>query len=164
MMDELRKGARVEVDDPELKAIQAVKEGDREKAKNLYRETLRIVQENPETRQHFLFPDVLHYELARLYLGEGKMKEAERELLEALKYSDDNTLHLELGRVLMHQGKKEAAFKEFQRVAQSSLNPSQRQVLAQYFEQLGRKDLAEEQRKLAEKERPQGMTLPLNIR
>lgn len=164
MMEELRKNARVEIYDPELQAIQAFREGDREKAKKLYREALRIARENPESRQHSLFPDVLHYELARLYLGDGKMKEAEREIREALKYSNDNDLHLELGRVLMHQGKKEAALKELQGVARSSPTPNQRNLLAQYFEQLGRKDLAEEQRKLAEKERPKGMTLPLNIR
>jgi hypothetical protein len=51
------------------------------------------------------------------------------------------------------------------KVAESSPTPSQRLVLANYFEQLGRKDLAEKQRKLAEKEGGSGgLSIPLTIR
>lgn len=154
LMTERRKNARMELLDPELQAIQAIQDGNREQAEQFYREALRITEENPDARQHFLFPEVLHYELSRLYLGDGKLKEAEREVRKALEYSDENDLHLQLGIVLMMQGKKKAALKEFQHVADSSPTYYQRLQLASYFEQLGRKELAEKQRKLAEKEKP----------
>jgi tetratricopeptide (TPR) repeat protein len=121
--------------------------------------------ENPEARRHFLFPDLIHYQLSRLYMGQGKLKEAEREIRKALDYSDDNELHIQLGSILLLQGKKDAALKEFMKVAESSPTPSQRLVLANYFEQLGRKDLAEKQRKLAEKEGgSSGLSIPLTVR
>jgi Tfp pilus assembly protein PilF len=82
-----------------------------------------------------------------------------------LDYSDDNELHIQLGSILLLQGKKDAALKEFMKVAESSPTPSQRLVLANYFEQLGRKDLAEKQRKLAEKEGGSGgLSIPLTVR
>jgi len=74
-------------------------------------------------------------------------------------------LHLQLGSILVLQGKKDAALKVFQKVANSNPTPAQRFSLASYFEQLGRKDLAEQQRKLAEKEGgPGGFSVPLSVR
>jgi len=129
-------------------------------------EALRIVTENPDVRyRRYLSPDLLHYRLSSLYLRQGKLKEAEREIRKALEYSDDNDLHIQLGSILMLQGKKDAALKEFLHVANSSPTPGQRFSLANYFEQLGRKDLAEKQRKLAEKESGQaGLSIPLTVR
>ena len=165
LLQELREKARIEIYDPELKAIAASREGNTEEAIRYYREALKIALENPEARRHFLFPDLIHYQLSRLYMGQGKLKEAEREIRKALDYSDDNELHIQLGSVLLLQGKKEAALKEFMKVADSSPTPSQRLVLANYFEQLGRKDLAEKQRKLAEKEGSSGgLSIPLTVR
>jgi parvulin-like peptidyl-prolyl isomerase/Tfp pilus assembly protein PilF len=165
LLQELRERARIEIYDPELKAIAASREGNTEEAIRYYREALKIALENPEARRHFLFPDLIHYQLSRLYMGQGKLKEAEREIRKALDYSDDNELHIQLGSVLLLQGKKEAALKEFMKVADSSPTPSQRLVLANYFEQLGRKDLAEKQRKLAEKEGgSDGLSIPLTVR
>lgn len=165
LLQDLRQSARVEVYDPELKAIVASREGNTEEAIRYYREALRIFNENPEARRHFIYPDVIHYQLSRLYMGQGKLKEAEREIRKALEYSDDNELHIQLGSILMLQGKKEAALKQFLKVADSSPNPSQRFILANYFEQLGRKDLAEKQRKLAEKEQGSaGLSIPLTVR
>jgi parvulin-like peptidyl-prolyl isomerase len=165
LLQELRERARIEIYDPELKAIAASREGNTEEAIRYYREALKIALENPEARRHFLFPDLIHYQLSRLYMGQGKLKEAEREIRKALDYSDDNELHIQLGSVLLLQGKKEAALKEFMKVAESSPTPSQRLVLANYFEQLGRKDLAEKQRKLAEKEGSSGgLSIPLTVR
>jgi parvulin-like peptidyl-prolyl isomerase/Flp pilus assembly protein TadD len=165
LLQELRERARIEIYDPELKAIAASWEGNTEEAIRYYREALKIALENPEARRHFLFPDLIHYQLSRLYMGQGKLKEAEREIRKALDYSDDNELHIQLGSILLLQGKKDAALKEFMRVAESSPTPSQRLVLANYFEQLGRKDLAEKQRKLAEKEGGSGgLSIPLTIR
>jgi len=165
LLQELRERARIEIYDPELKAIIASREGNTEEAIRYYREALKIALENPEARRHFLFPDLIHYQLSRLYMGQGKLKEAEREIRKALDYSDDNELHIQLGSILLLQGKKEAALKEFMKVAESSPTPSQRLVLANYFEQLGRKDLAEKQRKLAEKEGGSGgLSIPLTVR
>lgn len=165
LLQELRERARIEIYDPELKAIAASREGNTEEAIRYYREALKIALENPEARRHFLFPDLIHYQLSRLYMGQGKLKEAEREIRKALDYSDDNELHIQLGSILLLQGKKDAALKEFMRVAESSPTPSQRFVLANYFEQLGRKDLAEKQRKLAEKEGGSGgLSIPLTVR
>ncbi len=165
LLQELRERARIEIYDPELKAIAASREGNTEEAIRYYREALKIALENPEARRHFLFPDLIHYQLSRLYMGQGKLKEAEREIRKALDYSDDNELHIQLGSILLLQGKKDAAFKEFMKVAESSPTPSQRLVLANYFEQLGRKDLAEKQRKLAEKEGGSGgLSIPLTVR
>jgi parvulin-like peptidyl-prolyl isomerase/Tfp pilus assembly protein PilF len=165
LLQELRERARIEIYDPELKAIVASREGNTEEAIRYYREALKIALENPEARRHFLFPDLIHYQLSRLYMGQGKLKEAEREIRKALDYSDDNELHIQLGSILLLQGKKDAALKEFMRVAESSPTPSQRLVLANYFEQLGRKDLAEKQRKLAEKEGGSGgLSIPLTVR
>ncbi|MCC6036928.1 MAG: peptidylprolyl isomerase [Armatimonadetes bacterium] len=165
LLQELRERARIEIYDPELKAIVASREGNTEEAIRYYREALKIALENPEARRHFLFPDLIHYQLSKLYMGQGKLKEAEREIRKALDYSDDNELHIQLGSTLLLQGKKEAALKEFMKVAESSPTPSQRLVLANYFEQLGRKDLAEKQRKLAEKESGSGgLSIPLTVR
>jgi len=165
LLQELRERARIEIYDPELKAIAASREGNTEEAIRYYREALKIALENPEARRHFLFPDLIHYQLSRLYMGQGKLKEAEREIRKALDYSDDNELHIQLGSILLLQGKKDAALKEFMKVAESSPTPSQRLVLANYFEQLGRKDLAEKQRKLAEKEGGSGgLSIPLTVR
>jgi len=165
LLQELRERARIEIYDPELKAIVASREGNTEEAIRYYREALKIALENPEARRHFLFPDLIHYQMSRLYMGQGKLKEAEREIRKALDYSDDNELHIQLGSILLLQGKKDAALKEFMRVAESSPTPSQRFVLANYFEQLGRKDLAEKQRKLAEKEGGSGgLSIPLTVR
>jgi parvulin-like peptidyl-prolyl isomerase/Tfp pilus assembly protein PilF len=165
LLQELRERARIEIYDPELKAIVASREGNTEEAIRYYREALKIALENPEARRHFLFPDLIHYQLSRLYMGQGKLKEAEREIRKALDYSDDNELHIQLGSILLLQGKKDAALKEFMKVAESSPTPSQRLVLANYFEQLGRKDLAEKQRKLAEKEGSSGgLSIPLTVR
>jgi len=165
LLQELRERARIEIYDPELKAIIASREGNTEEAIRYYREALKIALENPEARRHFLFPDLIHYQLSRLYMGQGKLKEAEREIRKALDYSDDNELHIQLGSILLLQGKKDAALKEFMKVAESSPTPSQRLVLANYFEQLGRKDLAEKQRKLAEKEGGSGgLSIPLTVR
>ncbi|MER3500909.1 MAG: hypothetical protein C4295_05415 [Candidatus Fervidibacterota bacterium] len=165
LLQELREKARIEVYDPELKAILAAREGKNDEAIRYYREALRIATENPDARRHFLFPDLLHYQLSRLYMSEGKLKEAEREIRKALEYSDDNDLHLQLGSILVLQGKKDAALKVFQKVANSNPTPAQRFSLASYFEQLGRKDLAEQQRKLAEKEGgPGGFSVPLSVR
>ncbi len=165
LLRELQERARIEVYDPELKAIVASREGNTEEAIRYYREALKVAIENPEARRHFLFPDLIHYQLSRLYMGQGKLKEAEQEIRKALDYSDDNELHIQLGSILLLQGKKEAALKEFMKVAESSPNPSQRFVLANYFEQLGRKDLAEKQRKLAEKESGSGgLSIPLTVR
>jgi parvulin-like peptidyl-prolyl isomerase/Tfp pilus assembly protein PilF len=165
LLQELRERARIEIYDPELKAIVASREGNTEEAIRYYREALKIALENPEARRHFLFPDLIHYQLSKLYMGQGKLKEAEREIRKALDYSDDNELHIQLGSILLLQGKKEAALKEFMKVAESSPTPSQRLVLANYFEQLGRKDLAEKQRKLAEKEGSSGgLSIPLTVR
>ena len=165
LLQELRERARIEIYDPELKAIVALREGNTEEAIRYYREALKIALENPEARRHFLFPDLIHYQLSRLYMGQGKLKEAEREIRKALDYSDDNELHIQLGSILLLQGKKDAALKEFMKVAESSPTPSQRLVLANYFEQLGRKDLAEKQRKLAEKEGGSGgLSIPLTVR
>ncbi len=165
LLQELRERARIEIYDPELKAIAASQEGNTEEAIRYYREALKIALENPEARRHFLFPDLIHYQLSRLYMGQGKLKEAEREIRKALDYSDDNELHIQLGSILLLQGKKEAALKEFMKVAESNPTPSQRHVLANYFEQLGRKDLAEKQRKLAEKEGSSGsLSIPLTVR
>lgn len=165
LLQELRERARIEIYDPELKAIAASREGNTEEAIRYYREALKIALENPEARRHFLFPDLIHYQLSRLYMGQGKLKEAEREIRKALDYSDDNELHIQLGSILLLQGKKDAALKEFMKVAESSPTPSQRFVLANYFEQLGRKDLAEKQRKLAEKEGGSGgLSIPLTVR
>jgi parvulin-like peptidyl-prolyl isomerase len=165
LLQELRERARIEIYDPELKAIAASREGNTEEAIRYYREALKIALENPEARRHFLFPDLIHYQLSRLYMGQGKLKEAEREIRKALDYSDDNELHIQLGSILLLQGKKDAALKEFMKVAESSPTPSQRFVLANYFEQLGRKDLAEKQRKLAEKEGSSGgLSIPLTVR
>jgi parvulin-like peptidyl-prolyl isomerase/Tfp pilus assembly protein PilF len=165
LLQELRERARIEIYDPELKAIVASREGNTEEAIRYYREALKIALENPEARRHFLFPDLIHYQLSKLYMGQGKLKEAEREIRKALDYSDDNELHIQLGSILLLQGKKDAALKEFMKVAESSPTPSQRLVLANYFEQLGRKDLAEKQRKLAEKEGGSGgLSIPLTVR
>jgi tetratricopeptide (TPR) repeat protein len=165
LLQELRERARIEIYDPELKAIVASREGNTEEAIRYYREALKIALENPEARRHFLFPDLIHYQLSRLYMGQGKLKEAEREIRKALDYSDDNELHIQLGSILLLQGKKDAALKEFMKVAESSPTPSQRLVLANYFEQLGRKDLAEKQRKLAEKEGGSGgLSIPMTVR
>jgi len=165
LLQELREKARIEVYDPELKAILAAREGKNDEAIRYYREAFRIATENPDARRHFLFPDLLHYQLSRLYMSEGKLKEAEREIRKALEYSDDNDLHLQLGSILVLQGKKDAALKVFQKVANSNPTPAQRFSLASYFEQLGRKDLAEQQRKLAEKEGgPGGFSVPLSVR
>jgi tetratricopeptide (TPR) repeat protein len=165
LLQELRERARIEIYDPELKAIVASREGNTEEAIRYYREALKIALENPEARRHFLFPDLIHYQLSRLYMGQGKLKEAEREIRKALDYSDDNELHIQLGSILLLQGKKDAALKEFMKVAESSPTPSQRLVLANYFEQLGLKDLAEKQRKLAEKEGGSGgLSIPLTVR
>jgi parvulin-like peptidyl-prolyl isomerase/Tfp pilus assembly protein PilF len=165
LLQELRERAQIEIYDPELKAIAASREGNTEEAIRYYREALKIALENPEARRHFLFPDLIHYQLSKLYMGQGKLKEAEREIRKALDYSDDNELHIQLGSILLLQGKKDAALKEFMKVAESSPTPSQRLVLANYFEQLGRKDLAEKQRKLAEKEGGSGgLSIPLTVR
>jgi len=165
LLRELQERARIEIYDPELKAVAASREGNTEEAIRYYREALKVALENPEARRHFLFPDLIHYQLSRLYMGQGKLKEAEQEIRKALDYSDDNELHIQLGSILLLQGKKEAALKEFMKVADSSPTPGQRQVLANYFEQLGRKDLAEKQRKLAEKESGSGgLSIPLTVR
>ncbi|MCS7263287.1 MAG: peptidylprolyl isomerase [Armatimonadetes bacterium] len=165
LLQDLRNSAKVEIYDPELKAIMASREGKTDEAIRYYREALKIFNENPEARRHFIFPDVIHYQLSRLYMGQGKLKEAEREIRKALEYSDDNELHIQLGSILMLQGKKDEALKQFLKVANSSPTPSQRFILANYFEQLGRKELAEKQRKLAEKaSSPTGLSIPLNVR
>lgn len=165
LLRELRERARIEIYDPELKAIAADREGKTEEAIKYLREALKIASENPDARRHYLFPDLLHYRLSRLYMRDGKLKEAEREIRKALEYSDDNDLHIQLGSILMLQGKKDTALKEFLKVVDSSPTPSQRHILANYFEQLGRKDLAEKQRKLAEKEGgSSGLSIPLTVR
>ncbi|MCX7643069.1 MAG: peptidylprolyl isomerase [Armatimonadetes bacterium] len=162
LLRDLRESARIEIYDPELKAITAEREGKTEEAIKFLMEAVKIASENPDARyRHFLFPDLLHYRLSSLYLRQGKLKEAEREIRKALEYSDDNDLHIQLGSILMLQGKKEAALKAFLKVAESSPTPGQRLMLANYFEQLGRKDLAEKQRKLAEKEGgPSSLSIP----
>ncbi len=165
LLRDLRERARIEIYDPELKAIAAEREGKTEEAIKYLQEALKIASENPDARHHYLFPDLLHYRLSSLYMRDGKLKEAEREIRKALEYSDDNDLHIQLGSILMLQGKKDAALKEFLKVADSSPTPSQRHILANYFEQLGRKDLAEKQRKLAEKEGGLGgLSIPLTVR
>ncbi|MFN3420930.1 MAG: peptidylprolyl isomerase [Armatimonadota bacterium] len=165
LLRDLRERARIEIYDPELKAIAAEREGKTEEAIKYLREALKIASENPDARHHYLFPDLLHYKLSSLYMRDGKLKEAEREIRKALEYSDDNDLHIQLGSILMLQGKKDAALKEFLKVADSSPTPGQRHILANYFEQLGRKDLAEKQRKLAEKEGGLGgLSIPLTVR
>ncbi|MFN4179685.1 MAG: peptidylprolyl isomerase [Armatimonadota bacterium] len=165
LLRDLRERARIEIYDPELKAIAAEREGKTEEAIKYLKEALKIATENPDARRHYLFPDLLHYKLSSLYMREGKLKEAEREIRKALEYSDDNDLHIQLGSILMLQGKKDAALKEFLKVADSSPTPGQRHILANYFEQLGRKDLAEKQRKLAEKEGGLGgLSIPLTVR
>ncbi len=163
LLRELHERARIEIFDPELKAVMAQRQGDTEEAIRSLKEALRIAEENPEARRHFLFPDLLHYKLSQLYLGNGKLKEAEREIRKALEYSDDNDLHLQLGSILLLQGKKDAALKVFQKVANSNPTPAQRYNLANYFEQLGRKDLAKQQQELAEKEsKGSGLSIPLS--
>ncbi len=165
LLRDLRESAKIEIYDPELKAIAAEREGNTEEAIKHLREALKIAAENPDARRHYLFPDLLHYRLSSLYMRQGKLKEAEREIRKALEYSDDNDLHIQLGSILMLQGKKDAALKQFLKVADSSPTPSQRLILANYFEQLGRKDLAEKQRKLAEKEGGSGgLSIPLTVR
>jgi len=165
LLRDLWESAKIEIYDPELKAIAAEREGNTEEAIKHLREALKIVAENPDARRHYLFPDLLHYRLSSLYMRQGKLKEAEHEIRKALEYSDDNDLHIQLGSILMLQGKKDAALKQFLKVADSSPTPSQRLIIANYFEQLGRKDLAEKQRKLAEKEGGSGgLSIPLTVR
>ncbi len=165
LLRDLRESAKIEIYDPELKAIAAEREGNTEEAIKHLREALKIAAENPDARRHYLFPDLLHYRLSSLYMRQGKLKEAEREIRKALEYSDDNDLHIQLGSILMLQGKKDAALKQFLKVADSSPTPSQRLIIANYLEQLGRKDLAEKQRKLAEKEGGSGgLSIPLTVR
>ncbi len=165
LLRDLRESAKIEIYDPELKAIAAEREGNTEEAIKHLREALKIVAENPDARRHYLFPDLLHYRLSSLYMRQGKLKEAEHEIRKALEYSDDNDLHIQLGSILMLQGKKDAALKQFLKVADSSPTPSQRLIIANYLEQLGRKDLAEKQRKLAEKEGGSGgLSIPLTVR
>jgi len=165
LLRDLWESAKIEIYDPELKAIAAEREGNTEEAIKRLREALKIVAENPDARRHYLFPDLLHYRLSSLYMRQGKLKEAEHEIRKALEYSDDNDLHIQLGSILMLQGKKDAALKQFLKVADSSPTPSQRLIIANYLEQLGRKDLAEKQRKLAEKEGGSGgLSIPLTVR
>ena len=165
LLRDLWESAKIEIYDPELKAIAAEREGNTEEAIKHLREALKIVAENPDARRHYLFPDLLHYRLSSLYMRQGKLKEAEHEIRKALEYSDDNDLHIQLGSILMLQGKKDAALKQFLKVADSSPTPSQRLIIANYLEQLGRKDLAEKQRKLAEKEGGSGgLSIPLTVR
>ncbi len=165
LLRDLRESAKIEIYDPELKAIAAEREGNTEEAIKHLREALKIVAENPDARRHYLFPDLLHYRLSSLYMRQGKLKEAEHEIRKALEYSDDNDLHIQLGSILMLQGKKDAALKQFLKVADSSPTPGQRLIIANYLEQLGRKDLAEKQRKLAEKEGGSGgLSIPLTVR
>ncbi len=161
----LRQTAHLEIYDPELKALFAQRQGNTEEAVQHLKEALRTVQENPEARRHFLFPDLLHYQLSQLYLSQGKLKEAEQEVRKALEYSDDNDLNLQLGSLLLLQNKRDAALKVFLKVANSNPNPAQRYNLANYFEQLGRKDLAKQQRELANKEsaRTGALSLPLTL-
>ncbi|MCS7186773.1 MAG: peptidylprolyl isomerase [Armatimonadota bacterium] len=166
LLRDLRESAKIEVYDPELRAIVAEREGNTDEAIKSLKEALKIANENPDTRhRHYLFPDLLHYRLSSLYLRQGKLKEAEQEIRKALDYSEDNDLQIQLGSILMLQGKKDAALKVFLKVADSNPTPSQRFTLANYLEQLGRKDLAEKQRKLAEKESgPSGLSIPLTVR
>ncbi len=164
LLNDLRQQAKVELLDPELKALQAQRVGDRQQAKRAYQEALRIALESPDARRHFLFPEAIYLQLSRLAMDEGKLAEAEKFAREGLKYSDDSELHLQLGSILMQQGKKQEALKVFLRIADRSLTPSQRQILANFLEQLGRKDLAERQRKLGQKEQSSsGITFPLNL-
>jgi tetratricopeptide (TPR) repeat protein len=155
----------VEFIDPELRALYAHRNGDWKEAESAYQEALKLASQSPDARRHFLYPEVICLQLSRLAMDEGKLAEAERFAREALKYSDDNELHLHLGSILMLRAKRDEALKVFLKVANRSLEPYQRQRLASYLEQLGRKDLAEQQRKLAEKERPpsSGINLPLKL-
>ncbi len=165
LLRDLRQNAKIEIYDQELKAIATSREGKTDEAIRYYREALRIFNENPDARNHFIYPDVIHYQLSRLYMGQGKLKEAEREIRKALEYSDDNDLHMQLGSILMLQGKKEAALKQFLKVSNSNPTPSQRFALANYFDQLGQKEMAKKQRKLAEKESGSGgFSIPLTVR
>ncbi|MGQ9520828.1 MAG: peptidylprolyl isomerase [Candidatus Fervidibacter sp.] len=168
LLEEIRKRAQIEVYDPELKAIVASREGKTDEAIRYYKDALKISTENPDARRHFLFPDLIHYQLSRLYMGQGKLNDAEREIRKALDYSDDNELHIQLGSILTLQNKEKEAVKELLKVANSSPTPDQRRILANYFEQLGRKDLAEKQRKLAEAEEKKrgtgGLSIPLTVR
>jgi tetratricopeptide (TPR) repeat protein len=165
LLNDLRQQAKVEFIDPELRALYAHRNGDWKEAESAYQEALKLASQSPDARRHFLYPEVICLQLSRLAMDEGKLAEAERFAREALKYSDDNELHLHLGSILMLRAKRDEALKVFLKVANRSLEPYQRQRLASYLEQLGRKDLAEQQRKLAEKERPpsSGINLPLKL-
>jgi len=165
LLSELRQQAKVKLIDPELRALDSHRHGDRKEAQKAYQEALKLALQSPDARRHFLYPEVLCLQLSRLAMDEGKLAEAERFAREALKYSDDSELHLHLGSILMLRAKRDEALKVLLKVANRSLEPFQRQRLASYLEQLGRKDLAEQQRRLAEKERPPsgGVTLPLRL-
>ncbi len=151
LLERLRKEAKIEIYDWDLIGADRARAGQTQEAIDAYEEAVKQITNEADARRHFFLPEALHYELSRLYMNEGKIKVAEKEVKKALTYTEeDYSLLIQEGHLYLLQGKKAEALKVFQRVSTGSPRADQRRQLASFYQQLGRRDLAEKERKEAE--------------
>ncbi|MCS7225033.1 MAG: SurA N-terminal domain-containing protein [Armatimonadetes bacterium] len=152
LMERLRREAQVEIYDWDLMAADRARSGQREESLQAYREVLKQIRDETFARRHYILPEAIYYEMGRLLADEGKYEEAEKATRRALEYTgEDYSVLLQLGHILLKKGNKEAALKVLQRVSSGSPQPHQRRQLAIFYEEAGRKDLAQKERKEAER-------------
>lgn len=160
-LQDLKKNAKTDIYDPELKAYKIQNDfsvTNPEERKKRLKEAIKLYKEALTYTDPFISPAAVYYQIARAYQQIGNQKEQMNALLEASKREESLDVHMELGRLYKEQKKTAKAVEEFKKA--SALVTSQQYYihtqLAEEFKQLGRNDLAEKEKKLAVPPKPSG--------
>lgn len=161
-MDNLRKQTPIEIVDPELRGYKLAQEGKEEEAIQALEEAVKADPYNVDARYH----------LAMMYKDRGDKKRAVELLQEAAEIEAGARMadvHMALGELLEDLGRKKEAIEEYQRasewaIAHDFMNYMLHSQLRSKFEKLGRKDLADAEKKWMDefdKSQQGQMTIPL---
>jgi parvulin-like peptidyl-prolyl isomerase len=154
--DDLKKNAKIDIYDPELKAYKIQNEftpGPTERQKrlkeavSLYKQALKYSRGSDP----YIKSSVLHYQLAQAYQQIGDKQQQQKSLEAALDLEDAVDLRMDLGRLYKQQKKNDKAIDQFKKASELA-TPQQFYIhtqLAEEFKALKRDDLAEKEKKLA---------------
>jgi parvulin-like peptidyl-prolyl isomerase len=170
-LQDLKKNAKTDLYDPELKAYKLQNDFSvtkPEERKKRLKEVIKLYKEALTYNDPFISPAAIYFQIAQAYSQLGDQKEQRNALLEALKREESLDLHMELGRLYKEQKKTDKAIEEFKK-ASALVTPQQYYLhtqLAEEFKQLKRNDLAEKEKKLGVPPKPPsgGLgNLPFNL-
>ncbi|MCS6860938.1 MAG: peptidylprolyl isomerase [Abditibacteriales bacterium] len=170
-LQDLKKNAKTDIYDPELKAYKIQNDfsvtNPAERKKQL-KEAVKLYRQALTYNDPFISPAAIYLQMAQAYNQLGDKKGQLNALLEASKREESLDVRLELGRFYKEQKKTAKAIEEFKK-ASALVTPQQYYIhtqLAEEFKQLKRNDLAEKERKLAVPPKPSSGgagSLPFNL-